>query len=82
MLYQGSHTLGYKNFQDFPGLQKHFSRTLIYASDETYSSYYGVWGGALADRDFFSYIHIKSEPIFVNFGICTCITVSDSYITA
>jgi len=30
---QGSHSLGSENFQDVPEPQKHFSRTLSYASD-------------------------------------------------
>jgi len=30
----------------------------------------------------FSYIQIKSELIFANFGICTCIIVSASHIVA
>ena len=30
---QGSYSIGYKHFQDFPGPQKHFTRNLSYASD-------------------------------------------------
>jgi len=56
---QSPHSLGYKNFQDFPGSQKHFPgpcRTGIRhrcLNMKTNSSYYGIRGRAPAASNFF-----------------------------
>ena len=69
----------------FPGPQKHFSRTICHMPAMfKYKDKQQLTGSGAELRPpaIFSYIQIKSELIFANFSICTCIIVSVSHNTA